>query len=140
MLKFGAISTPTSECPAVHSFTRARRSSSNPVVPTTQCIPAPMANSRFPITASGVVKSMTTSHDCATNSSRESPMSMAAANSIPGAADTASTTAAPMRPRAPVTPTRRGADVVMASSLRACRKAKGGADHRSTPPSRSCFG
>ena len=61
MPKFGAMRTPTSGRLASHSRRVASRSSSNPVVPTTACMPWEMANSRLPMTTPGWVKSTTTS-------------------------------------------------------------------------------
>jgi hypothetical protein len=61
MLKLGAISTPTPGGPsASQPRTSSSRSSVNPVVPTTACIPATMHACRFPSTASGWVKSTAT--------------------------------------------------------------------------------
>ena len=73
------------------------RSSVKPVVPTTAWMPCSMHHVRLSITASGWVKSTTTS--AASTGVRSSPTSSAATSSSPSAASTARHTSAPIRPR-----------------------------------------
>src|SRR6266511_603250 len=106
MEKFGAISTPVSGASASSSRSRPRRAASNPVVPTTESMPCSMHQVRLPITASGWVKSTTTSGLASTSASRSSPTSSAATSSQSSAASTAWQVCEPILPLAPSTATR----------------------------------
>src|SRR5699024_2170709 len=115
MAKFGAISTPVSGLDPRRSRSVANRSSVKPVVPTTAWMPWVTQYSRFPITTSGWVKSMTTSAPASDSVSIGSPASTSATNSRSSASRTASHIADPTLPRAPSIPT---LVTVIASSIR----------------------
>src|SRR4051812_24556755 len=108
MLKLGAMTTPTSGCADSHSRTRAIRSSSNPVVPTTTLMPLLMHHSRLSSTASGWVKSTATRTFALASVLMSSSTSTAAPSLRSSAAPTARQTSSPMRPFAPRTPTTSG--------------------------------
>src|SRR5262249_54806971 len=86
--------------------TRSSRCSLNPLVPTTTLIPWSMHQCRLSITASGVVKSTTTSAPASEALNRPSPWPIIATSSRSSAASTALHTSPPIRPCAPSTPTR----------------------------------
>ena len=65
--KFGAMSTPVAGLAPHQERTFSMRSAVKPVVPTTAWMPWLTQNSRLPITASGTVKSMTTSAPLSTS-------------------------------------------------------------------------
>ena len=117
MEKLGATTTPVRR-PSSCVRSRASRSGVNPVVPTTAWMPRSMHQVRLSITASGWVKSTTTS--AASTGPRSSPASTAATRVRSSACSTARHTAAPIWPAAPKTATR----VVMRLNL-----SSGRADH-----------
>ena len=89
MAKFGAIRTAVVRDSSSQAFTWPRRSSVNPVVPTTAWIPLSIKNFRLSITTSGCVKSMTTSVWLSVNRLSGSPASTPAVNLRSSAASTA---------------------------------------------------
>ena len=106
MEKFGAMSTPVSGEAASQVFSCARRSSVQPVVPTTAWMPWRTQKSRLPITEAGVVSSTATWAPASASVSSLSPRPRAATSSMSSAASTARTASEPMRPLAPRTATR----------------------------------
>ena len=102
--KFGAISALALLDP--NSFpTWSSRSSVKPVVPTTAWILFFAKNSKFVITASGVVKSTTTCAPELTSAAKSSPASSWLTSSKSSDAVMAAHTVEPIRPFAPKTPT-----------------------------------
>ena len=83
--KFGAITAPVPGEASSQARTWSNLAASKPVVPTTGWIPAPIRNSRLPITDSGCVKSTATWAPAATSSWRSSPTSRLATSSRSGA-------------------------------------------------------
>src|SRR5690606_14390156 len=106
MEKLGAMRTPTPGNWSSQPFSCARRSSVQPVVPTTAWMPCRTQKSRLPITEAGVVSSTTTWASASTRVSSLSPLPRAATSSMSSAASTARTASDPMRPLAPRTATR----------------------------------
>lgn len=106
MEKLGATSTPVPGEPASSVLSCARRSSVQPVVPTTAWMPWRTQKSRLPITAEGAVSSTTTWAPASTRASRSSSRSRAATRSMSSAASTARAASEPIRPLAPRTATR----------------------------------
>ena len=105
--KFGAMSTPRGPepvCSCRPSRTRARRSSSHPVVPTTTLTPRARQRRTLSSEESGTLNSTTTSAPPRSPSS--SPMSKRPTSSRSSAPVTASHTVDPIRPAAPITATR----------------------------------
>ncbi|CAB4768494.1 unannotated protein [freshwater metagenome] len=103
--KFGAIKAPTFGCLLSRVFKCSIFLSSNPVVPTTTCMPLFIANSKFFITESGVVKSTIISVPVWINLSRASSISSAALKVKSVAALIAATASVPILPLAPSTAT-----------------------------------
>src|SRR6478735_7019902 len=106
MEKLGAISTPVSGEAASQPPSCVRRSSVQPVVPTTAWMPWLRQYSRLSITEAGVVSSTATWAPDSASASRPSPRPRAATSSMSSAASTARTASEPIRPLAPRTATR----------------------------------
>ena len=106
MEKFGAMSTPVSGEASSQPLSCARRSSVQPVVPTTRVDAVPTQKSRLPITEAGVVSSTATWAPVSARVSSLSPRPRAATSSMSSAASTARTASEPIRPLAPRTATR----------------------------------
>ena len=104
--KLGAMSTPTPGCSPRSCFSELSRSSSQPVVPTTACMPCSTAKRTFASVAVGTVRSMMTSALTSSSFVSGSALPSAATRSISAAVLTARTASDPMRPFAPSTATR----------------------------------
>jgi hypothetical protein len=88
-----------------------------PLVPTTVLMPWSMHQCTLSITASGAVKSTTTSAPASEMLNSQSPWSTIATSSMSSAASTVLQTSVPMRPRAPSTPTRIGSVILALAPL-----------------------